>query len=228
MTKNNKILLVEDDENLGSILLDYLQGNNYNTTLKRNGEEGLSAFESEEFDVLIFDVMMPKMDGFTLAKNVRQKNSSIPIIFLTAKSQKEDRLEGFKLGADDYLTKPFSLEELQARIQAILRRTKPEKQAQSIYYIGKKVFDVETNTLKTSDETIKLTTKESNLLQMLVESKNELVSRENLLERVWGANTYFNGRSMDVYITKLRKYLKGEDGVEIMNHHGIGFKLMTP
>lgn len=225
--KSNKILLVEDDENLGTLLFEFLQINSFEVKIARDGEEGLNAFEKEPFDLFIFDVMMPKIDGFTLAKKVREKNTNTPIIFLTAKSQKEDRLEGFKIGADDYLTKPFSLEELHARILAILRRVNPEEREQNLYSIGKSIFDAESNLLKGNGEEIKLTTKESGLLKLLLQHKNEVVSREILLEKVWGANTYFNGRSMDVYITKLRKYIKNEKGVEIMNHHGIGFKLIV-
>ncbi|MCF8231146.1 MAG: response regulator transcription factor [Bacteroidales bacterium] len=230
--KNNKnsILLVEDDSNLSSVLKDYLEMMDYETVLAKDGKEGSDYFKKGNFDLCILDVMMPQKDGFALAKEIRSKDEYIPIIFLTAKSMKEDRIEGFKSGCDDYITKPFSSEELSLRIQAILKRCEIEESniqqpRQQIHRIGKYVFDPNNLTLSDKKDTRTLTKKEAALLNLLSENKNQLVSREHALKSIWGDDDYFIGRSMDVFITKLRKYLKNDDNVKITNVHGAGFKL---
>lgn len=225
-----KILLAEDDPNLGTLLQEYLTIKGYETTLAKDGDEALTKFVQQPYDLCIFDVMMPKKDGFTLAKEVRMSDKNTPIIFLTAKSMKEDTLQGFKLGADDYMTKPFSMEELLARLQAVLRRSqKVEEQNEKVtsFKIRGFVFDSEKQTLTHNDEVQKLTVKESQLLKLLCENMGNSVSRSFALKMVWGDDTYFNARSMDVYITKLRKFLKEEPEIQIVNVHGEGFKLMV-
>ena len=224
-----RILLVEDDINLGSILCEFLILKNFQVDLCKNGEEGLTKFNSEAYGLCLLDVMMPKKDGFTLAKDIRIVNSDIPVIFLTAKNMKEDVLEGFKLGADDYITKPFSMEELILRIEAILRRTSQENQAsaQQIFTLGKLSFDTRKQTLINGDNTVKLTTKESDLLKLLCQNANKVLERNYALKSIWIDDNYFNARSMDVYITKLRKHLKEEETVEIINVHGKGYKLIV-
>jgi len=199
-----KVLLAEDDLNLGQILNEYLNVKGYETELCRNGELAFQAFKRSSFDLCIFDVMMPKMDGFTLAEKIRKADTEIPIIFLTAKSLKEDAIKGFNIGADDYISKPFSMEELLLRIKAILRRThKPEE-----------------------EEEQKLTSKEAALLRMLSLHKNQVLDRSKALKKIWQDDNYFNSRSMDVYITKLRKFLKEDENLQILNVHGQGFKLI--
>lgn len=223
-----RILLTEDDENLGMLLREYLQAKGFQTDLQPDGEAGYDAFMKNKYDVCILDVMMPKKDGFTLAKDIRTVNSEIPIIFLTAKSLKEDILEGFKLGADDYLTKPFSMEELLFRLEAILRRTKGNKnKEQQKFTLGKFVFDTQKQTLTAGDDVVKLTTKESELLKLLCQHANDVLERNYALKKIWIDDNYFNARSMDVYITKLRKHLKPESSVEIINIHGKGYKLIV-
>jgi len=223
-----KLLLVEDDPNLGDILREYLNYKGYNTTLCKNGAEGYNAFNKAHFDMCIFDVMMPVMDGFTLAKKIRATNKQVPIIFLTAKSMKEDKVEGFKVGGDDYLTKPFSMEELQLRIDAILRRCQwfNKKPLSNEFNIGTYVFNHIQRQLKHQDSVTKLTTKENALLTLLCQSKNEVLEREYALKTIWGENNYFTARSMDVFITKLRRYLKSDETVSIINVHGKGYKLI--
>ncbi len=229
MEKNFRILLCEDDENLGMLLREYLQAKGYETTLCADGEEGYETFVKETFDLCVFDVMMPKKDGFTLARDIRLINKQTPIIFLTAKTMKEDVLEGFKLGADDYLTKPFSMEELTFRIEAVLRRVTGKKAKESnSYKIGKYTFDTQKQVLMLDGETKKLTTKESELLGLLCANANEILQREYALKTIWIDDNYFNARSMDVYITKLRKLLVGDPEVEILNVHGKGYKLIVP
>lgn len=224
-----KILLCEDDENLGMLLREYLQAKGYDTELCTDGEAGYKAFLKETYDLCVFDVMMPKKDGFSLAKDIRQSNEEIPIIFLTAKTLKEDILEGFKIGADDYLTKPFSIEELTFRIEAILRRVKGKKNKERTFYkIGSFTFDTQKQILARGDEQTKLTTKESELLSLLCAHANEILQRDFALKTIWIDDNYFNARSMDVYITKLRKHLKADENVEIINIHGKGYKLITP
>lgn len=224
--KNLKILLAEDDENLGTLLNTFLKAKGFDVELARNGKLALQKFTEAEFDFLIFDVMMPEMDGFTLAKEIRELDKKTPILFLTAKSMKEDKLEGFKIGADDYLTKPFSMEELLARIEAILRRTaQPQEEETNTYQIGSIAFDPEMRMLHLK-EPKKLTTKENQLLKLLAKNKNDVLDRNAALRAIWGDDNYFNGRSMDVYIAKLRKLLKEDPAIEIMNVHGKGFKLI--
>ena len=224
-----KILLCEDDENLGMLLREYLQTKGYVVDLQPDGEAGQKAFMKNKFDLCVFDVMMPKKDGFALAADIRAINVEVPIIFLTAKSMKEDILQGFKLGADDYLSKPFSMEELLYRIESILRRVKGKKiKDQVIYYIGDFIFDSQKQTLTRNDETKKLTTKESELLGLLAANANNILERNYALKTIWVDDNYFNARSMDVYITKLRKLLKEDGSVSIINIHGKGYKLITP
>lgn len=224
-----KILLVEDDLNLGQILNEYLNVKGYETTLCRDGEQGFTAFKRENYDLCIFDVMMPKVDGFTLADKVRKTNTEVPIIFLTAKSLKEDAIKGFNVGADDYVTKPFSMEELLLRIKAILRRTnktEEEDNLQTKFEIGKFSFDFSSQKLIIGDSEQKLTSKESALLRMLCLHKNQVLDRSKALKKIWFDDNYFNSRSMDVYITKLRKFLKADENLQIINVHGQGFKLI--
>ena len=229
MDEKIKILLAEDDTNLGMLLKEYLRAKGFDTVLCEDGEIAYERFLNEPFDICIFDVMMPKKDGFTLAKEVRQINSEIPIIFLTAKSMKEDVLEGFKLGADDYMSKPFSMEELTFRIEAILRRVRGKKNKESnIYKIGMFTFDTQKQILSTPEKQTKLTTKESELLGLLCAHANEILQRDFALKTIWIDDNYFNARSMDVYITKLRKHLKEDPSIEIINIHGKGYKLITP
>ncbi len=228
MANKKKILLVEDDLNLGNLLQDSLEIKNFDVTLKRNGEDGLSEFKAEKYDMCIFDVMMPKKDGFTLAKDVRRLNSQVPIIFLTAKALKEDTIEGLKIGADDYMTKPFSMEELTLRMDNIFKRLPmADTIDQEDFKIGKFDFNNATRVLSIGGETQKLTTKESELLKMLALNLDRVLEREIALNSVWGTDSYFAGRSMDVYIAKLRKYLKADLSVEILNIHGTGFKLLV-
>lgn len=227
MANNHTILLAEDDVNLGTLLQTFLKSKGYDVTLAENGALAFQLFGESNFDFCIFDVMMPEMDGFTLAKEVREIDKKVPILFLTAKSMKEDKLEGFEVGADDYLTKPFAMEELLARIQAILRRTKDEEQDQSEYMIGSIKYEPELRLLHLKNEVKKLTTKENQLLNLLVKNKNDILDRQATLRAIWGDDNYFNGRSMDVYIAKLRKALKEDESIEIMNIHGKGFKLVV-
>lgn len=229
MDDKMRILLCEDDENLGMLLREYLQAKGYDTTLCTDGEEGYREFMHSKFNLCVFDVMMPKKDGFTLAKEVRMSNTEVPIVFLTAKTLKEDIFEGFKLGADDYLTKPFSMEELTFRIEAILRRVQGKKNREkTIYKIGTYTFDTQKQTLTRNGESRKLTTKESELLGLLAAHTNEILQRDYALKKIWIDDNYFNARSMDVYITKLRKHLKEDADVEIINIHGKGYKLICP
>jgi DNA-binding response OmpR family regulator len=224
-----RILLAEDDKNLGTILKSYLEAKGYPTKLCVNGQEAYDMFTKEEFDFCIVDVMMPVKDGFSLAKDIREIDSKIPILFLTAKSLQQDKLKGFEVGADDYLTKPFNMDELLMRIQAILRRisgTSPTGGKDNIYKIGSLTFDFNRQVLKSGDKEDKLTSKEAGLLKLLVEHVNEVVDRSIALNRIWKDDSYFNARSMDVYITKLRKYLKSDPSVELINVHGVGFKLV--
>jgi two-component system, OmpR family, response regulator len=227
MVGKRKILLVEDDTNLGNLLQDSLELKNYEVMLKRNGEEGWTEFKAGKYDMCILDVMMPKKDGFTLAKDIRRTNATIPIIFLTAKVLKEDTLEGLKIGADDYLTKPFSMEELSLRMENIFKRIpKEEQNEQNEFAIGKYAFNNNTRVLTIAGNTIKLTTKESELLKILAVHTDRLLERDVALNAVWGTDSYFAGRSMDVYIAKIRKYLREDPQVEILNVHGTGFKLI--
>ena len=229
MEERTRILLCEDDESLGMLLREYLQQKGFNADLFADGESGYKAFLKGKYDICVLDVMMPKKDGFTLAQEIRTVNSEVPIIFLTAKSIKEDILEGFKIGADDYLTKPFSMEELVFRLEAILRRVKGKKNHESTKYkIGKYMFDTQKQLLTIGQKQTKLTTKENELLSLLCSHANEILKRNDALRTIWIDDNYFNARSMDVYITKLRKHLKDDDQVEIINIHGQGYKLIIP
>lgn len=225
-----KILLAEDDPNLGMLLQEYLTAKGYETNLATDGNDGLDKFMAGDYDMCILDVMMPKKDGFALAKEIRMKNPNVPIIFLTAKAMKEDTLQGFRAGADDYMTKPFEMEELIMRMQAIMRRidnTNNEVAPSKEVAVGEYVFDTQMQTLVYPDEVpVKLTTKEAGLLELFSQNKNKPVSRSFALKLIWGDDTYFNARSMDVYITKLRKHLKKDTSIKIMNLHGEGFKLI--
>ena len=227
--KNTKIILAEDDSNLGILLKNYLNAKEYETSLFINGTLALKEFNSEHYDLCILDIMMPEMDGLTLAKEVRKINPSIPIIFLTAKNQKEDVLEGFRSGADDYITKPFSMEELLYRIQAILKRSKGvvSFRKEDHYVIGHYTFDPLKQLLTIGGQQTKLTTKESELLELLCRHGNEVLERNFALKSIWIDDNYFNARSMDVYITRLRKYLKKDPSVKVLNVHGRGYKLIS-
>ncbi len=229
MEQKVKLLLAEDDENLGLLLKEYLVAKGYDTSLFPDGEAAYKGFMKDHFDICILDIMMPKKDGFTLAKDIRVVNSEIPIIFLTAKNMKDDVIEGFKIGADDYITKPFSMEELIFRIEAILRRTAQDAQNinQQIYKLGRYTFDTRKQTLTNGEDVVKLTTKESDLLKLLCQNANKVLERNFALKSIWIDDNYFNARSMDVYITKLRKHLKDEPTVEIINVHGKGYKLIV-
>jgi two-component system OmpR family response regulator len=226
---NKKILLAEDDYNLGNLLKNYLSAKNYETNLFFEGHSVLDALSSGSFDLCILDIMMPEMDGLVLASKIRSVNPAMPIIFLTAKNQKEDIIEGFKTGADDYITKPFSMEELLYRIEAILRRTTGPSvlKKEESYVIGNYTFDTKKQLLTYRDQTIRLTTKESELLELLCRHGNDILERNFALKTIWIDDNYFNARSMDVYITRLRKYLRKDPSVKILNVHGRGYKLLT-
>ena len=227
MSNSVSVLLAEDDENLGTLLNTFLKNKGYQVDLARNGKNALEKFNERNYDFLILDVMMPEIDGFTVAREIREIDKNIPILFLTAKSMKEDKLKGFEIGADDYLTKPFSMEELVARIEAILKRSGFEREIDSAQFnIGKFTFDSDKRLLIKDGESQKLTTKENQLLKLLAKNKSEVLDRQAALRAIWGDDNYFNGRSMDVYIAKLRKMLKDDEAIEIMNIHGKGFKLI--
>jgi len=229
MKQNVRILLAEDDNNLGLLLNEYLNAKGFETILCDNGNSAYKEFNKSSFDICILDVMMPLKDGFTLAKDIRLINKDIPIIFLTAKSLKEDIVEGLKLGADDYITKPFSMEELLLRIHAILRRTgNTTEDENKIFNLGKLVFNPQKQELKDGKKSIKLTTKEAGLLKLLCNNSNKILERNVALKKIWFDDNYFTARSMDVYITKLRKHLQVDKNVEILNVHGKGYKLIVP
>ena len=222
-----RVLLAEDDKNLGMILKAFLDSKGLNTTLCLNGQEALDTFNASEFDFCLFDITMPVMDGFMLAKQIKMSNPTMPLIFLTARKDQEDILEGFRLGADDYVTKPFSMDELLARIQAVHRRCAYVQSKTSVYQLGNYVFDAPRHLLTRGNEIKKLTSKESDLLLMLCENMGNTLERTKALKQIWQDDNYLNARSMDVYITKLRKYFKDEPDVDIQNVHGVGFKLMV-
>ncbi len=229
MEEKLKLFLCEDDENLGMLLREYLQAKGYDTDLYIDGEVGYKGFVKEKYDLCILDVMMPKKDGITLVKEIRAINTEIPIIFLTAKNMKDDILEGFKAGADDYITKPFSMEELVLRIEAIFRRVKGKRnKEQQVYQFGNMNFDTQKQILTINGESTKLTTKEAELLALLCAHANDILERNHALKQIWVDDNYFNARSMDVYITKLRKLLKPDPSIEIINIHGKGYKLIAP
>jgi DNA-binding response OmpR family regulator len=221
-----KILLAEDDVNLGFVVADHLKSEGFKVTLCNDGQDALKRFNEEKYHLCILDVMMPKKDGFTLAKDLRKLNLDIPILFLTAKSQLEDKAEGYKSGGDDYLTKPFSVEELSFRIKALLKRVQitVEKPEEKILTIGNTIFDSENLTLTFKNQKQSLTKKEAQILKLMFKLKNQVIPREVILNGVWGQDDYFVGRSLDVFITKLRKYLKEDETIQISNLHGIGFK----
>jgi DNA-binding response OmpR family regulator len=232
---NNRILLVEDDQNFGDVLRSYLEMHDYDVTLAKDGAEGLESYKKGQFDLCILDVMMPKKDGFTLAREIREKDNEIPLIFLTAKTMKEDVLQGFKIGADDYISKPFNSEELLMRIHVILKRTNQKvdvKEEIKDFNIGKYhfnfplrilTFDVEGE----EGEKYKLSPKEAQLLRLFAVNVNDVLPRSEALTKIWGEDNYFTARSMDVFVTKLRKYLKRDDNIEIVNIHGNGFQLLV-
>ncbi|MFN8242717.1 MAG: response regulator transcription factor [Ferruginibacter sp.] len=224
-----KILLCEDDNNLGMVLKNYLELNDYEVTLERDGRLGLAAFQREKFDICLLDVMMPNMDGFTLAEEIRDVNPDVPLFFLSAKTMKDDIIQGYKLGADDYITKPFDSEVLLHKIKAILKRNEEmhREEVNAEFDLGKYHFNPRLRELSINGKVQTLSPKENELLKMLSEYKNDLLSRETALKKIWGSDTYFNGRSMDVYIAKLRKYLKEDTSIEIVNIHGNGFRLVV-
>lgn len=230
MDEKINVLLAEDDRNLGTILKSYLEAKGFRTTLCDNGKVALEAFKKNEYNFCICDVMMPVMDGFTLAKEIRKLDKKVPLLFLTAKTMQEDKLEGFEIGADDYITKPFSMEELLLRLKAILRRSNMEenKHVNHIYKFGKYSFDYDHQQLSIGKKQEKLTSKEAELLKLLCDHLNEVLDRTVALNKIWYDDSYFNARSMDVYITKLRKFLKEDSNVELINVHGVGFKLVAP
>ena len=224
-----KILLCEDDTNLGMVLKNYLELNDYDVTLERDGRLGLAAFQREKFDICLLDVMMPNMDGFTLAEEIRDVNPDVPLFFLSAKTMKDDIIQGYKLGADDYITKPFDSEVLLHKIKAILKRNEEmhREEVNAEFDLGRYHFNPRLRELTVDGKVQTLSPKENELLKMLSEYKNDLLSREVALKKIWGSDTYFNGRSMDVYIAKLRKYLKEDTDIEIVNIHGNGFRLVV-
>lgn len=227
MEKQFRILLAEDDINLGKVLATYLEAKNFSVSHANNGEVAYDMFCSSDFDICLVDVMMPIKDGFSLAKSIRKLDKQIPIIFLTAKDMQEDIIEGLSIGGDDYITKPFSMEVLLARIQALLRRAAPqEDESNLVYQLGSITFNVNRQSLTIDGNEQKLTTRESELLSMLLQKKNEVLERGFALKKIWGDDSYYNARSMDVYITKLRKIFQQEPSVKIINVHGVGFKLV--
>lgn len=226
-----KLLLVEDDENLGFMLKDNLEMSGYAVRLSRDGEKGLTAFHNDDYHLCILDIMLPLKDGFSLAEDIRKYNQKVPIIFLTAKNQKDDRIRGFKLGGDDYITKPFSLEEFLLRVEAILKRvydrqTTADQNHQ--FSIGMFYFDFNNQLLVANEKSIKLTNKEARLLKILVQHKNQVVERDIIMKTIWEDEGYFVARSMDVFISKLRKYLAGDPAILIKNIHGVGYRLEEP
>ena len=227
--KDIKILLAEDDSNLGFVVQDNLKSEGYQVTLCPDGEVALKTFASEHFDLCILDVMMPKKDGFAVAETIRDVNKEVPIVFLTAKTMQTDKVKGFVLGADDYITKPFDFQEFLLRVESILRRTKVltqhEEEKVESYTIGEYNFDIKNQLLSHSKEDKKLTKKETRILSFLCEHINDIAPRELILKNIWGTDDYFSGRSMDVFISKLRKYLLFDQKIQIMNIHGVGFKL---
>ncbi|MEY3619836.1 MAG: hypothetical protein RLZZ391_202 [Bacteroidota bacterium] len=227
--KKYKILLCEDDSNLGMVLKNYLELNDYDVTLERDGRLGLGAFQREKFDLCLLDVMMPNVDGFTLAEEIRDIDPDVPLFFLSAKTLKEDILHGYRLGADDYITKPFDSEVLMHKIKAIIKRNEEDNKVTDNleFELGAYHFNPKLRELKLKEHTQVLSPKENDLLKMLAEHKNDLLTREKALKKIWGSDTYFNGRSMDVYIAKLRKYLKEDGSIEIVNIHGNGFRLVV-
>jgi two-component system, OmpR family, response regulator len=225
-----KVLLCEDDNNLGMVLKNYLELNDYDVTLERDGRLGLAAFQREKFEICLLDVMMPNMDGFTLAEEIRDINPDVPLFFLSAKTMKDDIIQGYKLGADDYITKPFDSEVLLHKIKAILKRNEEmhRDEVNAEFQLGRYHYNPRIRELVLDQKVLILSPKENELLKMLSEYLNDLLPRDIALKKIWGSDTYFNGRSMDVYIAKLRKYLKEDERIEIVNIHGNGFRLVVP
>ena len=224
-----RILLVEDDLNLGLVIADHLKTQDYEVISAEDGAEGLVKFNEEQFNLCILDVMLPVLDGFSLAQDIRKINKDIPILFLTAKSMTEDKIKGFESGGDDYLTKPFSIQEFELRVKALLRRSKSELVTQEMTYaIGAYRYDVENQVLNINETQKTLTKKEAQILKILFKHKNQVISREIILKGVWGQDDYFVGRSLDVFITKLRKYFADDERIVISNLHGVGFKFEVP
>jgi len=228
--KKSKVLLCEDDTNLGSVMKNFLEINDFDVVLERDGRLGLAAFQREKFDICLLDVMMPNMDGFTVAEEIRDIDPDVPLFFVSAKTMKEDIIQGYKLGADDYIVKPFDSDVLLMKIKAILKRNEEENRVSDNieFDLGSYHFNPKLRELAIKGKTITLSPKENDLLKMLAEHKNDLLPRERALKKIWGSDTYFNGRSMDVYIAKLRKYLKDDTKIEIVNIHGNGFRLVAP
>jgi two component transcriptional regulator, winged helix family len=228
MPQKTRILLVEDDASLGYVIKDSLEERGFEVTHAIDGNIGWQQFSKHFYDLILLDVMMPHKDGFTLAAQIRRKNTHIPILFITAKSMQEDKIAGFKAGGDDYITKPFSMEELMLRIDVFLKRTKGPNQDELIFLIGKTEFDFPNLTVKGPKTNVRLTQKEADLLRFFCLNPNRVVKREEVLTKVWGKDDYFLGRSMDVFITKIRKYLKDETDIEIQTIHGVGFRFINP
>ena len=228
-TTKPKILLCEDDTNLGMVLKNFLELNDYDVVLERDGRLGLAAYQREKIDICLLDVMMPNMDGFAVAEEIRDINPDVPLFFLSAKTMKEDIIQGYKLGADDYITKPFDSDVLLLKIKAILKRNEEthREEVNAEFDMGKYHFNPRLRELTIDGKINVLSPKENELLKMLCEHKNDLLTRESALKKIWGSDTYFNGRSMDVYIAKLRKYLKEDETIEIVNIHGNGFRLVA-
>jgi len=230
MSSRDRVLLLEDDANLGLVVQEHLQMHGFEVSLCVNGEEGIEVFSKGRYDLCLIDIMMPRKDGFEFAREIRRRDQHTPFIFLTAKSLKEDRIKGFKIGCDDYVTKPFSIEELLLRVQAVLRRSRGEPPGQSNqieFEIGQFHFDSNRRLLSRQNREYKLTPRESDLLRLLVLKKNRILERQEALHRIWGDDSYFSGRSMDVFISRLRKYLKEDSRVEIVAVHGKGFRLVV-
>ena len=220
-----KILLVEDDASLGFVIQDNLALKGYDVTLCKDGDSGVAMFRRRPFDLCLLDVMLPKKDGFSVARSIRVHNKQVPILFLTAKSMVDDKLEGFKSGGDDYITKPFSLDELICRIEVFLRRSSGLKPEEGVYTLGQYAFDPSRLTLRNNGTEKTLTQKEAEVLKLLYRNRDRVLKREEILRDIWGDDDYFMGRSMDVFISKLRKYLKDDPAIQIVNYHGVGFRL---
>lgn len=230
MERKPRILLTEDDPNFGAVLRDYLELNNFDVTLCSNGAQGLSTSQKKEFDLCILDVMMPEMDGFSLAREIRKRTPQLPFIFLTAKTMKADVVEGYRLGADDYVTKPFDSDVLLYKIRAVLKRNEPAQQLEELpveFTIGKFQFNSMIRSLKIGEKEYKLSPKESELLRMLCAHYEDVLPRSVALRTIWGEDSFFTARSMDVFVVKLRKYLKDDPAVEIVNIHGNGYRLIV-
>lgn len=222
---NPHLLIVEDDTNLSLVIKDYLVLSGFNVTLCDNGKTGWETFQTAPFDLCILDIMLPEFDGFTLAEKIRKQNTAVPILFLTAKGDKDDKIKGFKLGADDYIVKPFNIEELVLRIEVFLKRSRQAVSPKQIFALGNYTFDYLNLCLRSTDKSHKLTQREADVLRLLCQNEGKITKREDLLVQIWGEDDYFLGRSLDVFISKLRRYMKHDSSVTIVNHHGVGFQL---